>query len=865
MAPRKDGATETIANTVTTLRPLLQAARQDAVIASKPEIRDWVLKTHAKAYKLNKETLRQICSILSPALDVAPQASTVIHNSATDSFSSSHTQLDASREQSTNPHNPTAGPVRLYTPASGLRADTDDTHADTLVWPEARKRRHSSVNDNGGMEEQRSNAISPLSRTSAELDDTYIPARFNWFPRMDKQLLPMLWDHPIPFVIPKKFAMRTNKEGFEAARPSPTAIHPGEATYMAPVPQPIGLPFDHHSPAPYAQAAGDADMSVVDIARDLYRFRRALDSQLLTGNVLQLEKQHSHQCRDMCIALVAKTVLHSSTLFNSVLPVYLEHGPEYDGIIGSCHYGLLLSSPTKGRMILPVQLKVMGPAKYTKAVRSRKGQQIHLRPRAWDDIPENNSIMTKFHESPLLRVNDIVLADLPKKLSPQDKLVWQPRRYATVWHIAPKLGDAVQVLLDHPRPYGPHHRLVCSPWSAHSTTLSITRTLHDTLVPVAFTTVLPHSPFNVVKVDDFAYLPRTPRFRCSTNRATEDSASTHTDRTAEDPEMEDFEENSDDGLDYGETSPAESGDIDDEDPRTLVNGRPSCRFRRDCSLFPRPDSLFCEVHHRVVAAVWLDWDAHEHPNDQRSTTYIHNREFDSQKDVKFYSPALADQPVFRKIRDMCNNYVVWQIDAEFGTIAGCQPVVYSLTVREFPSNKVVVSTTIDYGSMPLQKLHDMIVTRLAAKGSRRKGFHLVPYMRKQYRDNKTVRLSLASVGDCVREAGFSPDTHRVISWYSSLDIAIFNRALRGHSEVFDTTPFTTLAALEDARGINCLQPVNFCHALKRCSNLVSVRCGFVYRSIFPGKWLQMHNSDNDTLVANEILQYLLCEMEKWGL
>lgn len=85
--------------------------------------------------------------------------------------------------------------------------------------------------------------------------------------------------------------------------------------------------------------------------------------------------------------------------------------------------------------------------------------------------------------------------------------------------------------------------------------------------------------------------------------------------------------------------------------------------------------------------------------------------------------------------------------------------------------------------MPLQDLEDAILARAEKEGSLRgrQPCHRVPYMRKQYNDNQTGSLSLTAIGDCLRGAGFVLATHRVISWYTTLDVAIFHRAILDHS------------------------------------------------------------------------------------
>jgi hypothetical protein len=56
---------------------------------------------------------------------------------------------------------------------------------------------------------------------------------------------------------------------------------------------------------------------------------------------------------------------------------------------------------------------------------------------------------------------------------------------------------------------------------------------------------------------------------------------------------------------------------------------------------------------------------------------------------------------FQQIKQSCDDYTIWQIDTEFRVVKGTTPVVFTLTASEFLSNRIVVSTAVDYGAMPL--------------------------------------------------------------------------------------------------------------------------------------------------------------------
>lgn len=120
---------------------------------------------------------------------------------------------------------------------------------------------------------------------------------------------------------------------------------------------------------------------------------------------------------------------------------------------------------------------------------------------------------------------------------------------------------------------------------------------------------------------------------------------------------------------------------------------------------------------------------------------------------------------FRERRHILTKYKCWVIDVEFFTVKGAAPIPLSLSVREILTDKVVVTTNVDYNSMPLQDLDDAVRQHQVRYSTRKvSSFHRKEYATRHYNDSKTNRMSLAMIGDVLRDAGFDPFTHRIFSW-----------------------------------------------------------------------------------------------------
>lgn len=138
-------------------------------------------------------------------------------------------------------------------------------------------------------------------------------------------------------------------------------------------------------------------------------------------------------------------------------------------------------------------------------------------------------------------------------------------------------------------------------------------------------------------------------------------------------------------------------------------------------------------------------------------------------------------------------------------------------------------------------------------------WHTIRYMTKWYNGSKTNGMSLAEVGQyLVDEAGFSPETHCVLAWYTSADTCVFRRVLLRSQLILDSTLTSVLLDLHDSDGHRCLQPFNLTTILCASSDLESVALSYVHRSLIEhDNNYQWHLPEFDCLGMAEMLRMSL--------
>lgn len=125
--------------------------------------------------------------------------------------------------------------------------------------------------------------------------------------------------------------------------------------------------------------------------------------------------------------------------------------------------------------------------------------------------------------------------------------------------------------------------------------------------------------------------------------------------------------------------------------------------------------------------------------------------------------------------------------------------------------------------MELTDLERQLTTYQETLSRRASHFCLVRYFAKWYNAFVTNGMSLPAIGEVMGTAGFSPCTHRIISWWTPVGCNFLLRALHGSNALSDQTPISVLEVQDGESAV--MQPYNLARIIKLCTNLTSVACG----------------------------------------
>jgi hypothetical protein len=119
-------------------------------------------------------------------------------------------------------------------------------------------------------------------------------------------------------------------------------------------------------------------------------------------------------------------------------------------------------------------------------------------------------------------------------------------------------------------------------------------------------------------------------------------------------------------------------------------------------------------------------------------------------------------------------------------------IVYTLTIRDAQTGEIVISTPIGYDQIELEELEQQLF-QYHSVTQRRTG-NIPPlcqrrYFTKYYNSTTTIGMDLAAVGRAMREAGFSPETHRIFSWYTRLDVYVLYIVQKQSTRFRKASPF----------------------------------------------------------------------------
>jgi hypothetical protein len=111
--------------------------------------------------------------------------------------------------------------------------------------------------------------------------------------------------------------------------------------------------------------------------------------------------------------------------------------------------------------------------------------------------------------------------------------------------------------------------------------------------------------------------------------------------------------------------------------------------------------------------------------------------------------------------------------------------------------------------------------------------------------------SLADVGKLIRDDGFSPETHCVLSWFSAADNITFHRAIK-EERAFLTPAQESHKQLYNSRGQNCLQLINVAHIVKAFVEIDNYQLLSVLAALVPDSTLMdFHLAATDTLAMGK--------------
>jgi len=418
---------------------------------------------------------------------------------------------------------------------------------------------------------------------------------------------------------------------------------------------------------------------------------------------------------------------------------------------------------------------------------------------------------------------------------------WEPRQLSTAWDIASSLSAVRSTVASRPtlNPQGFDR----GAWCWYSNIKLLADRIAGTTKQVHFHSAAPLQPFTIVLPSDFDFLD----VDFDVDRPTRSSFENGTLPT--NVEFEDI---------IADVSEKDAAKTKDPGNASRVDEKLSCVFHIGCTVHPIEGSIYCLWHHRIVAA-------------QRPDTFITDPDaIDTGTHLRQATVALS-QPTntrwwteLRELHTMAKRFIVWIVDVEFYVISGHNVVPWELVIRDGSTGKIILSTLVDYG-MGIQDVMDELDKYNTPRAAQIPDKWRPTYrsVSGNYRGPRTTGLQLASIGDALRKAGFHTDTHRVISWWSSIDMQVFSRAIRGDSKLVSPRHQNqTFLQLCDSLGRPSLQPINFGYLIKHCTNLGHLSLGYVHRSLFD-KNLEMHDAGNDTLAMYDIYQWFLTNTRDW--
>jgi hypothetical protein len=535
-----------------------------------------------------------------------------------------------------------------------------------------------------------------------------------------------------------------------------------------------------------------------------------------------------------------------------VLPIRLQQPYNPDAISENRAYdyfGILVTTNGEApqQYIIPLAIRFCGSQSHPPTDKLYNKVDKH-----WEiSDNQNSALFAKFNNHALLRCIDteVCMANVTSSA-----VTWTPRRFAVAFDVAARISCTDSIL----QAIGPTHMdnnnfaatysRKFQGWERYTSVPRLTAKLLQVCCPVRFKAAKPWEPFDVVPLESFDFVAPTSPTSVSLDRQV--------------PLDEEFEARPEQTNDMTEIPPLDDETRDQLLPSMHYNDKKSCAAHYCCPYEPCTYSDFCLEHHAIALEAWNSFDNEERAVLEGLTKprgWHHNIDF--QDTIIFSPPTTTGIENFRVLHQHYNNRILWAVDVEFGTLRGVNAVPYAILIRNVRDGALILSTSVDYDGINLDEMEHILAAHQGDRGT--SVWTRKSYFMNFYNGVTTNGMSLSAVGRFLRTAGFSIETHTLLSWYTMIDMYVVCRALLGHDQLLDSTLPSQLTSLVDQHR-KSIQPFDIARMMGRCTDLGNLRLGYVFRSMFLiQRQLRMHDPDNNTLAMVQILHVAKGRSEKW--
>lgn len=457
-------------------------------------------------------------------------------------------------------------------------------------------------------------------------------------------------------------------------------------------------------------------------------------------------------------------------------------------------------------------------------------------------------LFKKFEDSPVLLCSDVVsfsTGSLNSVKGFEDD--WALRRYADVWCISTKLTTAGVHRIPNPR-----HPVTYRGYERYRTSEALIKRLLEVSLTATWKSTPPTEPFAHIPLDAFEIGSQQPASHDAGSLPLDQSGWLHTlSQRAHTPlrtldPVVDLDADDFDNRSFNVDNAHPLSDTELTLPRYWpVDGKPSCSAFFECALPPIDGSVFCMFH--ALAALL--------PRPGANAPGLAATEL-TRCDIPRGSNLHLDFLWLRGVAK-ASPTSVWLIDFEFFNLAGDRsPIPWSIGIRDF-NGRLLLAECIDYDGASVDDLcalarPHMLRPDTPLEALTRCADRLRFSVQRHYGGNLTHGKSITSVRKAILELGYSPQTHVVLSYGTTLDMQLFLRILAGD----DSAIVRRMTISEDDR--RTLQPVNVLRfARKMVGGLPQYRLEVVHRALCPSSTvIEYHTAAADTLAMLEVMNVL---------